>query len=81
MEGSDRDETPPRERGSRPEQSPERRRLAEALRENLERRKKQKRARLDHESGSGSPGGPAHSRQVCAETRFETGERWIAFAS
>lgn len=57
MAGSGRDETRPTEGGATAGKDAERRRLAEALRANLERRKAQKRARqdhrLDHAAGQG----------------------------
>jgi hypothetical protein len=60
MAGTGRDETRPATSSAPPDQDVgkvvdkdrERRRLAEALRANLERRKKQKRARHDREAGA-----------------------------
>jgi hypothetical protein len=52
MSRSGRDQTGPKHGGAPPGQDVERDRLAEALRANLERRKKQKRARLEREAGT-----------------------------
>jgi hypothetical protein len=51
MAGSGRDEPRPTDGGVMPGRAAEQRRLAEALRANLERRKTQKRVRLDRETG------------------------------